>query len=111
MKQLSHKERDYRCKIIAENHLKKDTQRYIDFYVAENKLYQISLTYKYLYFNYGLLHSILVKYNLSKLNYAMKGIGTSCAKVANSLTIFATSLRSLGDYEKTKFIEKDNKYE
>lgn len=97
---LSNKERKYRNKIIAENHLKKDAQRYIDFYVAENKTHKINLTYKRLYFEYGLLHSILVRYNLSKLSYAMKDLGTSCVKASNSITVLSASLRSLGDYEK-----------
>ena len=47
---LSKKEREYRSKIIAENHLKKDAQRYVDFYVAENNAHSINLTYKRLYF-------------------------------------------------------------
>lgn len=89
---LSKREREYRCKIIAENHLKKDAQKYIDFYVLENKVHSINLTYKYLYFNYGLLHSILVKYNLSKLNNAMKNIGSSCEQAANAFQKLSANL-------------------
>lgn len=92
---MTTKERKYRSKIIAENHLKKDAQRYIDFYVAENNSYSINLTYKHLYFNYGLLHSALTKYNLSKLNNAMKDMGTSCVKVANAFKTLAASLTTI----------------
>lgn len=92
---LSNKERDYRNKIIAENHFKKDEQRYLDFWVAENKAHSINLTYKYIYFNYGLLHSILVKYNLNKLNKAMIDIGTSCAKAANAFQKLNASLATI----------------
>lgn len=85
MKKITTKEREFRCKIIAENHLKKDAQKYIDFYVAENRSHSINLTYKRLYLDDGLLHSILVKYNLSKLSNALKDVGASCVKAANTL--------------------------
>ena len=85
--QPSNKEREYRCKIIAENHLKKDGQRYLDRYVRNE-----SLTYKTLYSNDDLLHSMIVRYNLSKLGNAMKYIGTSCVKAANALQGLAASL-------------------
>lgn len=94
MNYLSNKERKYRKKIIAENHLKKDAQRYIDFYVAKNNSYSINLTYKRLYFEYGLLHSILVKYQLSKLNNAFKNLGTACVKMGDSLKQAITNLSS-----------------
>ena len=86
MKQLSNKERKYRNKIIAENHFKKDMQRYLDFWVAENRIHSINLTYKYIYFNYGLLHSFLVKYNLGKLSKAMKDVGCAAKEVGNTLS-------------------------
>ena len=93
--QLSSKERKYRSKIIAENHLKEDAQRYIDFYVSENNAHSINLTYKHLYFNYGLLHSILVKYNLNKLGNAIKDIGTTCVKAANAFQSLTASLSTI----------------
>lgn len=94
---LSNKERKYRCKIIVENHLKKDAQRYIDFYITKNSTHQINLTYKYLYFNYGLLHSILVKYNFSKLSNAMKDMRTSCTKAASAFQNFTASLNEFNN--------------
>ena len=106
MKTLSNKEREYRHKIIAENHLKKDAQRYLDCYVAENNDHSINLTYKYLYLNYGLLHSILTRYNLDKLSNAFKGLSTSCAKATNAITTLNASFRQLGDYEKCRQIKR-----
>lgn len=93
--QLSNKEREYRNKIISENHLKKDAQRYVDFYIAENNAFSINLTYKRLYSDYGLLHSILVKYNFSKINNALKNVGESCVKVGKALQL---ALYNLNNY-------------
>ena len=67
---LSNKERTYKNKIIAEYHIKKDGQNFIDNYL-QNK----SLTYKEVYSNNSLLHSILMQYNFSKLSQAMKSVG------------------------------------
>lgn len=99
MKQLSNKERKYRNKIIAENHLKKDAQKYIDFYVAENNAHLINLTYKRLYSDYGLLHSILVKYNFSKLNDAIKNVGFAAKKVANSLSNALSAFSAFSEFD------------
>lgn len=93
MKQLSNKERKYRNKIIAENHLKKDVQKYIDFYIAENNAHLINLTYKRLYSDYGLLHSILIKYNFSKLNNAIKNMGEACVKAGKALQLALCNLK------------------
>ncbi len=83
---LSNKEREYRYKIIAENHFKKDEQRYLDFWVAENRTHSINLTYKYIYFNYGLLHRFLIKYNFSKLGKAIKEVGYAAKEMGNTLS-------------------------
>lgn len=101
MNYLSNKECKYRSKIIAENHLKKDGQRYLDQYIKKK-----SLTYKTLYLNYGFLHSMLVQYSLSKLSNAMKGFGDSCAKAASSMQVLSASLRPLGDYEKCRQLKR-----
>lgn len=97
MNYLSNKESKYRSKIIAENHLKKDGQQYLDQYV-KRKL----LTYKTLYLNYGFLHSMLTQYNLRRFGRVITSFGESCAKVANSMTVLASSLRGLSDYEKCR---------
>ena len=98
---LSTKERRYRYKIIAENHLKKYAQKYLDKYVKRK-----SLTYEMLYLCYGFLHSMLAQYNLSKLSNAMKGFGESCAKAASSFKVLTASLKPLGDYEKCKQLKR-----
>lgn len=85
---FSNKEQKYRSKIIAENHLKKDGQTYLDQYVKTELL-----TYKKLYLNYGLLHSMLTKYNLSKLSNAIKSVGTSCSQAANAFQKLTKSLK------------------
>lgn len=77
---LSNKERKYRSKIIAENHLKKDGQKYLDQY-AKSEL----LTYKKIYLNHSLLRSMSYGYNISKLSNAMKSIGVSCSQASDSL--------------------------
>lgn len=89
---LSNKESKYRSKIIAENHLKKDGQQYLDQYVKRK-----SLTYKRLYVNFGELHSMLNSYHLNKLSNAIKGLGTSYAQAASAVQTLATSLSTLRD--------------
>lgn len=93
--QLSSKEREYRYKIIAENHFKKDAQRYIDFYVTENKSHSINITYKYIYSNCGLLHHIMIKYNLNKIGNAIRDMGASCVKATNAFRNLASSLSKM----------------
>ena len=99
--QLSNKERKYRCKIIAENHLKKDVQRHLDQYIKMK-----SLTYKKLYLNSNLLHSMLVQYSLIKLSHATKNLATSCVRATNSLKTLSASFASLGEYEKCKQLKR-----
>lgn len=98
---LSNKEQKYRYKIIAENHLKKDGQRYLDQCVK-----QPLITYKKLYLSHSLLHSMLIRYSFNKLALAMQGIGMSCAEATNSLQMLSASLRPLGDYEKCKHLKR-----
>lgn len=98
---LSYKECKYRSKIIAENHLKKDGQQYLDQYV-KRKL----LTYKTLYLNYGFLHSMLTQYNLRKLGRVITSFGESCVKVANSMQVLTASIVSMGDYEKDRRLKR-----
>ena len=87
---ISKRECKYRNKIIAENHLKKDGQKYLDQYVNDKLL-----TYKKIYFDYGLLYTMLHKYSISKLNDVMKYVGTSCTQAANSFQKFAVALESV----------------
>lgn len=87
---LSKNERKYRSKIIAENHLKKDGQRYLDQYV-ERKL----LTYKIIYVSCEELRALLFGYRLHKVSAAVTKIGTTMIKTANAFQIFAASAARL----------------
>lgn len=90
MKQLSKRESKYRSKIIAENHLKKDGQKYLDKYVKDELL-----TYKKIYLSHKSLQSMLTKYNLSNLCVAMRGVGTSFTRTANALQQLAIALSTI----------------
>lgn len=98
---LSNNECKYRSKIIAENHLKKDGQRYLDKHV-EDKL----LTYKKIYLDYGLRRSMLAQYRLSKLSDVMSRLGTSVAQATESFQKLSASLIPLGDYEKCTHLKR-----
>lgn len=89
-KKMAIKERKYRSKIIAENHLKKDAQRYLDKYAKSEML-----TYKKIYLNYGLIHNMLVRYGLSKLGNALKDVGVSCTQAASALQKLKASLATI----------------
>ncbi len=82
------KERKYRNKIIAENNLKKDEQRYLDKYAKSEML-----TYKKIYLN-GLIRSILVRYGFSKLGNALKDVGVSCVQASSAFQKLMASLDS-----------------
>lgn len=89
IKKMTIKERKYRSKIIAENHLKKDAQRYLDQYAKSE-----SLTYKKIYLNYSLMHSMLARYGFSKLGNALKNVGISCVQATSAFQKLRTSLAS-----------------
>lgn len=84
---LSKKEYKYRSKIIAENHLKKDMQKYLDKYIKSK-----SLTYKYVYVN---SINIRAQYRFHKIGNTMKNISSSFEKVANSFKTFNASIEKL----------------
>ena len=87
MKYISNKERKYRNKIIAENHLKKDAQKYLDNYVASK-----NHSYKELYLGYVLVNSMLVQYSFDKLGNAMKTLGTSAKQMSDAFRILSVDL-------------------
>ena len=64
--QLSKREYKYRCKIIAENHLKKELQKYLDSYVDSQWL-----TYKDVYLNKVVLLHIKAAYNFQSASKSM----------------------------------------
>lgn len=64
--QLSKREYKYKCKIIAENHLKKEFQEYLDNYVDSKWL-----TYKDVYLNKAVLLRIKAAYNFQSASKAI----------------------------------------
>ena len=78
--QLSKREYKYRCKIIAENHLKKELQKYLDSY-ADSKW----LTYKDVYFNKVVLLRIKAAYNFQSASKAMWKVGISAKQASDNL--------------------------
>ena len=81
---LSKKERKYRSKIIAENHLKKDMQKYLDEYIKSK-----SLAYKYVYVN---SINIRIQYAFAKISNTVKSVSSSLVKATNSVKKLAASV-------------------
>lgn len=89
-KQLSNKEREYRSKIIAENHLNKKAQKYLDKYKSSK-----NLTYKEIYMSYALLSDIAFRLyfvNINKLNEAVRNFGTTIEQATSGFKNLANAL-------------------
>ena len=86
--QLSKREYKYRCKIIAENHLKKDYQAYLDSYVDSKWL-----TYKDVYLNKAILLRINAAYNFQSASKAMWKSGISAKQASDAFQNFAQTLK------------------
>ena len=86
--QLSKREYKYRCKIIAENHLKKEYQAYLDNYV-ESKW----LTYKDVYLNKVVLLRIKAAYNCQSASKAIWKAGISAKEAAEAFQNFARTIK------------------
>ena len=82
--QLSKREYKYRCKIIAENHLKKECQMYLGNYVITE-----GLTYKEIYLDEALLHRMLTNYSFWQVGKAVYKAGVSAKQAANAFQDFA----------------------
>ncbi len=82
--QLSKREYKYRCKIIAENHLKKELQKYLDSYVDSKWL-----TYKDVYLNKVVLLRIKAAYNFQSASKAMCKAGVSAKQASDNFQHFA----------------------
>lgn len=82
--QLSKREYKYRCKIIAENHLKKECQMYLGNYVITE-----GLTYKKIYLDEALLHRMLTNYSFWQVGKAVYKAGVSAKQAANAFQDFA----------------------
>lgn len=86
--QLSKREYKYRCKIIAENHLKKDCQAYLDSYVDSKWL-----TYKDVYLNKAVLLRIKADYNFQSTSKAMWKTGISAKQASDAFQNFAQAIK------------------
>ena len=86
--QLSKREYKYRCKIIAENHLKKDLQKYLDSYVDSEWL-----TYKDVYLNKVVLLRIKAAYNFQSASKSMCKAGISAKEASEAFQNFAQTLK------------------
>lgn len=86
--QLSKKEYKYRCKIIAENHLKKELQKYLDSYVDSKWL-----TYKDVYLNKVVLLRIKSAYNFQSASKAMWKAGVSAKEASKAFQNFVQTIK------------------
>lgn len=86
--QLSKREYKYRCKIIAENHLKKDYQAYLDSYVDSKWL-----TYKDVYLNKVVLLRIKATCNFQSASKAMWKAGISAKQASDAFQNFAQAIK------------------
>ena len=86
--QLSKREYKYKCKIIAENHLKKEFQEYLDSYVDSKWL-----TYKDVYLNKAVLLRIKAAYNFQSASKAIWKAGISAKEAAEAFQNFAQAIK------------------
>ena len=99
--QLSKREYKYRCKIIAENHLKKECQQLLD-----KNMNELSISYKlvyldtYFYFKILGLNGFLATKALKEISRALERTRYSAKKVAETLNEFsrlgAAELKRMG---------------
>ena len=86
--QLSKREYKYRCKIITENHLKKELQKYLDSYVDSKWI-----TYKDVYLSKVILLRIKAAYNFQSASKAMWKAGTSAKEASDAFQNFAQVIK------------------
>ena len=86
--QLSKREYKYRCKIIAENHLKKEYQAYLD-----EQIQVKGITYKVLYFDPMRLQSILSVVAFKKCSDAIRRMSISTKQATDAFNNFAQTLK------------------
>ena len=87
--QLSKREYKYRCKIIAENHLKKSDQRLLDSYKKES--------YKNLYCDKNKLAIFISTVSVRNLSAGVCQIGNSAAEVAKAFNDMSRVLQGVYD--------------
>lgn len=91
--QLPKREYKYRCKIVAENHLKKDYQMYLD-----EQIQVKGITYKVLYFDPMRLQSILSVVAFRKCIDAIRRMSVSTKQASDAFQNFAQAIKPwLGD--------------
>ena len=86
--QLFKREYKYRCKIIAENHLKKEYQAYLD-----EQIQVKGITYKVLYFDPMRLQSILSVVAFKKCSDAIRRMSISTKQATDAFNNFAQTLK------------------
>lgn len=108
--QLSKREYKYRCKIIAENHLKKDYQKYLDEQIKTKHI-----TYKDLYFDRMRLSSILSVVAFRKCSDAIRKMGASAKRVSDAFNNFSCVANAISqaveadrEISRMKYIREDN---
>lgn len=82
--QLSKREYKYRCKIIAENHLKKECQIYLGNYMVTE-----GFTYKEIYFDEALLNRMLTSYSFWRVGEAIIKTGVAMKQAPAAFNNFA----------------------
>lgn len=82
--QLSKREYKYRCKIIAENHLKKECQMYLGNYVITK-----GIAYKEIYLDEALLHRMLTCYSFWRVGKAISKTGVAMKQASGAFNNFA----------------------
>ncbi len=88
--QLSKREYKYRCKIIAENHLKKEYQMYLGNYVITE-----GFAYKEIYLDEALLHRMLTNYSFWQVGKAISKIGVAMKQASDAFNNFACVANSV----------------
>lgn len=87
--QLSKREYKYRCKIIAENHLKKSDQRFLDTYKKES--------YKDLYCDKNKLAVFISIVSVRNLSAGICQIGSSAADATKAFSDMSRVLQGVYD--------------
>ena len=86
--QLSKREYKYRCKIIAENHLKKECQKYLDDYITEK-----GITYKDAYSDEITRFSWLTAYRFNQFGKAVYKAGISTSQFIDTMQNFTWAIK------------------
>lgn len=88
--QLSKREYKYRCKIIAEYHLKKKDQKFLDIYKKES--------YKDLYCDKNKLATFKTVMSVRKLTYGICQIGTNLKDASEAFNDMSKALQGMYEH-------------